>query len=318
MATEVPRVDDALAAAGALPRRGQAIQRALRRPQFWFGAAVLVPLIIWYVLFAFVPILRGLWLAVVEYDVMNPSASPFVGLANVNKLLLNPLLVIAIRNTLLLALLQFAVTLPLALLLATCLVNLRRGTVVYQGAIFLPVVVSLVAVSLLFRMLMDPDIGMFNQTLRALGLPTSRWLSAADSALPTVAAIDIWKGLGFYVMLLTAGLLNIPSDLHDAARVDGATAWQHFRHITLPLLGHTLALVMVILAIGSLQVYVGPFVLTSGGPANATYVYNMLIVDEAFTHFRFGAASVAALLQFLVVFIISVIQLKLIRPKWSY
>ncbi|HEV8635569.1 MAG TPA: sugar ABC transporter permease [Chloroflexota bacterium] len=297
---------------------GTPLRRVLRRPQFWFGAAVLVPTVLWYLLFAFVPILRGLWIAAADYNVLAPSASRFVGLANFEKLLVNPLLFIAIRNTLLLAVLQFAATLPLALVLATCLTNIRRGTRLYQGLIFLPVVVSLVAVSLLFRMLMDPEVGTFNQILNALGLPTSRWLSSSDTALPTVAAIDVWKNLGFYVMLLTAGMLNIPAELHDAARVDGVNEWQRFRHITLPLLGHTLALVMVLLAIGSLQVFTGPYVLTSGGPAQATYVFNLLIVEEAFANLRFGAAAAAALMQFALILVISLVQLKLIRPKWSY
>ncbi|HEV8639381.1 MAG TPA: sugar ABC transporter permease [Chloroflexota bacterium] len=293
-------------------------RKVVRRPQFWFATIWLVPTVIWYSLFLFFPILRGFWLAVVDYNITNPAASPFVGLDNLRKLLLNPLLFVSLKNTVLLGALQFAIILPLALLVSTCLVNLTRGTASYQGVIFLPVVVSLVAVSLLFRMLMDPELGQFNQVLRALHLPTFKWLSSSDSALVSIAIIDIWKGLGFYVVLLTAGMLNIPSELYEAARVDGTNEWQRFWYMTLPLLRHTLVLVMIILAIGSLQVYTGPFVLTSGGPGYSTYVFNMLIVDEAFTNLRFGTAAVAALVQFGLVFIVSLVQLKLIRPRWSY
>jgi ABC-type sugar transport system permease subunit len=300
------------------PGLGETLRRTLRRPQFWCGLAILGPTLLFYLLFAFFPIARGLWLAVVDYDFINRTSNGFVGVDNFRKLFLNPLLVIAMRNTVVLALLQFAVSLPLGLLVASCLVNVRRGRGLYQGAIFLPVVVSLVAIALLFRMLMDPDVGQFNTILRSLGLPTSQWLAGGESALPSIAAIDIWKGLGFLVVILSAGMLNIPHELYDAARVDGVNEWQRFRYLTLPLLGHTLALVMVLGMIGSLQVYTGPVVLTGGGPGNATYVYNMLIVAEAFGNFRFGIAAAAALLQFVLIFVISIVQLRLIRPKWSY
>ncbi len=264
----------------AARRRSQSfsakLYRILHYPQFWFGLVVLAPTILYYIAFSFFPILRGLWLSVVDYDFITRATSHFVGLDNFYKLSLDPLLWIATRNTLLLGVMEFCVSLPLSLLIATCLVNLKRGMQLYQSAIFLPVVVSLVAVSLLFRFLLDPDVGAFNAFLRAMHLPTSRWLSSPSSALATLAAIDIWKGLGFGVVLLTAGV------------------------------------------IGSLQVYTSPTVLTQGGPGTSTFVYNMLIVQTGFTNFRFGVAAAAALLQFVVIFVISVIQLKLLRPKWSY
>ncbi len=130
--------------------------------------------------------------------------------------------------------------------------------------------------------------------------------------------MNVWKGLGFYVLLLTAGMLNIPSELHDAARVDGVNEWQRFWHITLPLMGHTLVLVIVLLAIGSLQEYTSVVILTNGGPGNATYVLNLLIVQEAFSNMRFGVAAAAAFIEFVLVFLISIAQLRLFRPRWSY
>lgn len=294
------------------------IQRTFRRPQFWCGALILAPTLLWYGVFSYFPIIRGLWLAVIDYDFLTRSSSGFVGIENFHKLFLNPLLLIALRNTAVLAGVQFAIMIPLALLLAVCLVGLRRGMQFYQGAIFLPVVVSLVAVSLLFRFLMDPDIGTFNTLLRAVGLPTSKWLSSPDSALLTLAGIDVWKNLGFTVVLLTAGMLNIPTELHDAARMDGVNEWQRFRFVTLPLLGHTLVLVMVLYAIGSLQVYTSVYVMTNGGPGTSTYVLNLLIVQEAFNNLRFGVAAAAACIQLVLIFVITIVQLRLITPKWTY
>lgn len=297
---------------------GAAVRKTLRKPQFWFGASIIIPTLIWYWFFAYQPIILAFRLAVVKYQMLNPAGSPFVGLDNFRQLFANPLFMVSVRNTISWAIFSFVGMLPISLGIALCLVNVRRGRNLYQGILFLPVVISLVAVALLFRMLMDPEVGQFNRILESIGLPPFDWLSSSATALPTAVGIGIWKGLGFYIVILTAGMLNIPMELHDAATVDGVNAWQRFRFITLPLLSHTLALVMVILAIGALQEFTGVFVLTNGGPGNATYMYNLLIYQEAFQDIRFGTATAAALIQFVFIIIITVLQLRLIRPSWSY
>lgn len=294
------------------------LRRIVRRPQFWFGVTMITPTLIWYFFFAYFPIARGLWLAVVNYDFVTRTNKGFVGLANFQKLLMDPLLFTAIGNSIKLGVMEFAITLPLALFLATCIVNVRRGAGFYQAAIFLPVVVSLVAVSLLFLTVLDPQTGQLNELLSALGLPTSQWLASSDSALATVAGINIWKGMGFSVLLFVAGMLNIPHEMYDAARVDGVNEWQRFTMITLPLLGNTLVLVTVLLAIGALQEYTSVQVLTQGGPGTSTTVLNILIVQQAFSDMRFGVAAAASIVEFVLVFIVSIVQLKLLRPNWSY
>ena len=295
-----------------------AIRQTLRKPQVWFGVSIIIPTLIWYWFFAYQPIILAFRLAVVKYQMLDPASSPFVGLDNFRQLFENPLFLISVRNTITWAIFSFVGMLPISLLISLCLVNVRRGRNFYQGLLFLPVVISLVAIALLFRMLMDPEVGQFNRILEGIGLPPFDWLSSSDTALPTAVGISIWKGLGFYVVILTAGMLNIPQEIHDAATVDGVGAWQRFRFMTLPLLSHTLALVMVILAIGALQEFTGVFVLTNGGPGNATYMYNLLIYQEAFQDIRFGTATAAALLQFVFIIIITILQLRLIRPSWSY
>jgi multiple sugar transport system permease protein len=297
---------------------GEKARKTLRRPQFWFGFSLLVPTFVWYWIFAYQPILQAFRLAVVKYQNLDPAASRFVGLDNFRQLFEHPLFFISIRNTLTWTVLAFILMIPLSLFIAVCLANVRRGRNVYQGLIFLPVVISLVAVLLMFRMLMDPEVGQFNQILRALGLPESQWLSDTSSVMLTSVSIGVWKSIGSYVVILTAGLLGIPQEIYDAALVDGANEWQRFWRITLPLLGHTLVLVTVLLAIGSLQEFTLPFILTNGGPGNATFLYNMLIYGEAFTDLRFGTATAAALLQFVFILFVSVLQLKFLRPTWSY
>jgi ABC-type sugar transport system permease subunit len=297
---------------------GATLRRTLRKPQFWFGVTILVPTLIWYWYFAYQPIILAFRIAVVRYQILDPGGSPFVGLDNFRQLFNNPLFLISIRNTLTWAVLSFVGMLPIALGISLCLVNIKRGRNFYQGIIFLPVVISLVAIALLFRMLMDPEVGQLNWILARFGLPGYTWLSSSDTALPTAVGIGIWKGLGFYVVILTAGILNIPMELQDAATVDGVNPWQRLRHMTLPLLSHTLALVMVVLAIGALQEFTSVFVLTNGGPGNSTYMYNLLIYQEAFQDIRFGTATAAALIQFIFIIMITVVQLRLIRPRWSY
>jgi multiple sugar transport system permease protein len=297
---------------------GSVIRQTLRKPQFWFGASILIPTLIWYWFFAYQPIILAFRLAVVKYQMLDPANSPYVGLDNFRQLFANPLFLVSIRNTLTWAIFSFVGMLPISLGISLCLVHVRRGRNLYQGILFLPVVISLVAIALLFRMLMDPEVGQLNYLLESVGLPPGQWLSSSDTALATAVGIGIWKGLGFYVVILTAGMLNIPLELHDAATVDGVNGWQRFRFMTLPLLSHTLALVMVILAIGALQEFTGVFVLTNGGPGNATYMYNLLIYQEAFQDIRFGTATAAALIQFVFIILISILQLRLVRPSWSY
>ncbi len=296
------------------------VKKTLRKPQFWFGFTMIVPLLIWYWIFSFWPIIQAFRMSTVAYKLLDPTNSPFVGIGNFLKISQHPLFLVSVKNTILWAIYSFIFHLPLAMLIAVFLSKVRRGRNVYQALIFVPVVVSLVAVSLLFKMLMDPEVGQLNKLLSGVGLPELQWLSSSSSALPTAVIIATWKGLGFYVVILTAGMMNIPSELYDAALVDGTNPWQQFWRITMPLMGHTILLITVLLAIGSLQEFTLPTVLfgSEGGPGNSTYLYNMLIYQEAFLDIRFGTATAASLLQFAFILAISILQIKLIRPTWSY
>jgi ABC-type sugar transport system permease subunit len=288
------------------------------RPQFRFAAAVLIPSLLWYGLFVVVPTFQTLQISLLDYHLLDPSQNVYVGFKNFTDLFDNPLFPVAVINTVLWTVLAIVVIVPISLALAQCLVIVKRGRNAYQAVIFVPVVVSLVAVALIFRILMDPEVGLFNKILTSFGLPALKWLSSSDTALPVLLGIASWKAIGVYVVILTAGMLNIPSEIYEAARVDGANGRQLFRHITLPLLGHTLALVMVLLTIGSLQEFTLPTVVTQGGPGDSTFLYNLLIFQEAFVNLRFGTASAAALLQFVVILVASLLWLRLLRPSWSY
>jgi multiple sugar transport system permease protein len=304
--------------ASPAPRRGlgAAITKTLRRPQFWFGLMILVPILIWYAWFSFGPLLRAFWMATVKYNLMDPSSSPFIGLKNFNQVFSYPLFWTSVRQTLLFSVVVYLGTLPLAVFVSMCLVSVARGRGFYQFVIYLPVVVSYVAIALLFRMLMDPQTGQFNQILRSLGLPGSLWITGDKSALPSIAMVDIWKGLGFHVVIVTAGLLGIPEEMYDASKVDGAGPWHRFRFVTIPLLGNTLLLESVIIVMGTLQAFTNGEVLGCAG--DSCYWISRLVYAEAFVNMRFGFATAAAFVLFIFILGLTIVQIKGLKPDWQY
>ncbi len=300
------------------PRRslGASVLKTLRRPQFWFGLLVLLPILVWYAWFAFGPVLRAFWMATVKYDLINPAASPFVGLKNFQQVFSYPLFWVSVQRTILFSVFVYLGTLPLAVFVSLCLVAVTRGRNFYQVVLFLPVVVSYVAIALLFRMLMDPQTGQFNQILRSLHLPTSLWITGANSALPAIALVDVWKGLGFHVVIITAGLLGIPEEMYDAAKVDGAGVWHRFRYVTLPLLGNTLLLESVIMVMGTLQAFTNGEVLGCAG--DSCFWISRLVYAEAFTNMRFGFATASAFVLFVFILVLTVVQVRALKPDWQY
>lgn len=301
-----------------LPRRGlgTAITKILRRPQFWFGFLILVPILAWYIVFSFGPLLRAFWMATVQYELLNPAESKFVGLKNFQQVFSYPLFWTAVKRTATFAVYVYVGTLPLAVFVSLCLVAVSRGRSFYQFVLYLPVVVSYVAIALLFRMLMDPQTGQFNQILTALGLPRSLWITGPNSALPSIAMIDIWKGLGFHVIIITAGLLGIPEEMYDAAKVDGAGSWHRFRFVTLPLLGNTLLLESVIMVMGTLQAFTNGAVIGCAG--DSCMWISQLVYTEAFTNMRFGFATASAFVLFVFILGLTVIQMRALKPDWQY
>ncbi len=295
---------------------GAAAAKTLRRPQFWFGLMILLPILVWYGWFSFGPLLRAFWMATVNYDLMNPAESPFVGLKNFRQVFSYPLFWISVQRTITFSVFVYLGTLPLALFVSLCLVSVTRGRDFYQFVIFLPVVVSYVAIALLFRMLMDPQTGQFNQILTALGLPTSLWITGPNSALPAIAMIDVWKGLGFHVVIITAGLMGIPEEMYDAAKVDGAGSWHRFRYVTIPLLGNTLLLESVIIVAGTLQAFTNGQVIGCAG--NSCFWISLLVYTEAFTNMRFGFATASAFVLFVFILGLTIIQIRALKPDWQY
>lgn len=302
----------------------RAVRKTLRKPQFWFGACTLVPLLAWYGTFALWSIARAVWLAFIRYRLLNPTHSPFAGFTNFQNLFADALFWQTLGNSVVWGILGL-IGIPIALGIAVCLASVRRGRTLYQTLIFVPVVLSLVSLIVLVRYLLDPQIGPIDQILNLVGLPTSQFLNSSNSALPTLVGFAIWKGMGINIVILTAGLLNIPQELLEAAQIDGAGGWKRFRRITLPLVQPTLNLVLVLGVIGALQEYTIPRVMTSqglgqpgGGPDNSTYLLNMYIYDTGLGNLQFGQATAAALVEFALTLFLTLVVLRALRLKWSY
>ena len=316
---EHARIEGTWSSAGQRRDFWRQARKVLRRPQFRFGLVALLIIFGWYSIFYFIPIFRGLTMAFQRYNFLEASGRTYVGLTNFKTVGAHFLFPIALKNTLLYALQLWGYTFPLALLTSVCLVSIPKFQRFYQFTIFMPVVVSMVAMALLFKQALAPDTGVANAILRALNLPQGKWLTGQNSAMPTVAVIDSWKILGSYMVLLTAGLLNIPGDIYEAAKVDGANSWQTFWKITIPCLAHVLVLVITQLLIAGLQMFISGTLLppTSGGPGYATTVLTIWLYSEAFTNWRFGFASAIAMVLFLIVLIVALLQMRL-RPDWEY
>lgn len=275
--------------------------RAHRRATFkrnlegWLFAS---PWILGFILFTVGPMLVSLVLAFTDWDLLSPPT--WVGLRNIQELMRDDLLIQALKVTTIYAItsvpLQIVVGLGLAMLLNTEI----RGLRLYRTAIYLPSVLSGVAVALLWRWLFQPEFGMFNLLLSYIGVEGPRWLGDEAWALPSLVFMSLWS-VGGGTIIYLAGLQGIPTDLYEAAQVDGATGWARFRYITLPMMTPVLFFQLVVGIIAALQVFTQPAVMTNGGPNNSTLTILLYLYRNAFMFFRMGYASAVAWVLFLYI-----------------
>jgi multiple sugar transport system permease protein len=294
----------------------QLIGKAVKTPQFWFGFTILVPLVAWYAVVSLWSVIQAFRMSLIHYRIVGTSR--YVGLDNFRTLFDDPLFGNALKNSFEWGAISVLVGIPLALAVALGLSGVAHGRNLYQSLIFVPVVVPLVSTILIAKYLFDPVIGPIDSLLSLLHLPQSGFISDANAALPSSALFGTWKGLGVNMVILTAGLLNIPTEVNDAAKIDGAGGWARLWHITLPLIQPTLNLVVILGVIGALQEFTIPQVLTSGGPDNATMTLNLYIYNLAFQNFQFSLASTAALVEFAITLVLTLITLRLTRMNWSF
>jgi multiple sugar transport system permease protein len=255
--------------------------------------------------FFLLPVGAALLLSLTDFDLYALADSAnlrFVGLANYARLLGDPAFWSALANTLYFAAvggtLSVLVSLGGALLLQA---PLARARGFFRTIYFLPVVTTLVAVAIVWRFLYHPRIGLLNRALEAAGLPGQDWLGDPALAMPAIIALAVWKNFGFNLVIFAAALQAIPERLYEAARLDGASGWQQLRHVTLPMLRPTTSFVALMTAIGSLQLFAEPYVMTQGGPGDATRSLVLLMYEQGFRWWNLGFASALAFVLFALV-----------------
>jgi multiple sugar transport system permease protein len=267
-------------------------------PGLWFAAPALAAL----ALFFFVPVAASLGLSLTDFDiyaVADLANLRFAGLGNYARLFEEPVFWTALRNTAYFvavgAPLSVGVSLGAALLLNHRLVRWKG---LFRTLYFLPVVTTLVAVAVVWRFVYHPRIGLLNRALAAVGVAPVDWLGDPAWAMPAIVLLAVWKGFGFNMVILLAGLQAIPERLYEAARLDGASSAQQLRHVTLPLLAPTLSFVLLMTLIGHFQLFAEPYVMTQGGPGDATRSLVLLMYEQGFRFWSLGQAAALAFVLF--------------------
>lgn len=277
-----------------------------------FLAPGLVPLL----LFTVGPMVASAGLSLLHWDLLRPPR--FIGLDNYARLAGDTAFRAAVGHTI-----QFvAGYLPLVLVgglvIALALNQRLRGLAMFRTIYFMPLVTSWVVVALMWRWLLDPNVGIVNYALGLVGIHGPGWYTDPAWAMPSVIIASAWKDLGFVMVILLAGLQSIPEEYYEAASVDGAGRWTRFRHITLPLLTPSLFFVVVISLINNLQVFDQVWVMTGGGPAGATSVVVEQIVRNAFRYGQMGYAAAMSWVFFVVILVITALQFRFQRRWVNY
>ncbi|GAA4383103.1 carbohydrate ABC transporter permease [Agromyces bauzanensis] len=291
----------AAAARTDAPRRHRSHRKAITAWLF------LTPALLVLAAFTLYPMVQAAYLSLTNYNLIR--AAEWVGLDNYVELFGDPAFWNAFWNTVYYAAVVTPVTIGLALVLAVFLDRQFAGRAFVRTAIFLPFIVSLGIIAIAWAFLLDPNIGLLSYWLSQVGIVSGQGvLSDPQWAMPAVMFVGVWKNVGFYMVIYLAGLQSIPEDLHEAARLDGANAWQRFRNVTLPLLSNQTLLVSVMALIASLQAFDQIYVMTHGGPFFRTETLVMLIYREGFQELRFGYGAAISWVLLIFVFLLSMIQ----------
>ncbi|MGU3471143.1 carbohydrate ABC transporter permease [Paenibacillus sp. D51F] len=286
-----------------------------KRSNVLWGFLFISPQLIGLLAFSLIPLVSSFVLSTLDWDGFQAAA--FAGLDNFAFAFHNPDFRKAILNTAYYSVLTVPAGIFLAILAAVAL-NRVRFKVVYRLFFFMPVVTSSVAVAIVWMWLLNGDFGIINSLLKsAFGVKGPQWLTDTNLVLPSLALVSIWKGLGFNMVIFLAGLQGISKDYYEASMIDGASRLQQFWKITVPLLSPTTLFVTIISVIDSFKVFDTAFVMTSGGPAKASYTIVYHVYELAFKNFQFGRSSAAAVVLFGIILVLTLTQTYVSR-KWVH
>lgn len=291
--------------------------RSGRSTEGWAGRVMAAPAVLLLVVFFLVPVVLCFVLAFTNARLVSPEPSTLIGLANFERLLHDPLFWQSLRNTFYFAVVVVPVQSALALVLALLVNGSSRGTNVFRTLYFIPVVTSIVVVSILWKFMYQQN-GLVNHLLQAVSFNTIQgadWLANPSTAMPAIIAMSVWQAVGFHMVIWLSGLQTIPGELYEAAELDGTTPWQRFWHVTWPGLRNTRTFILVTITIAALSLFAQINVMTSGGPLGSTSTVVYQAVRVGFQQQETGYASAISLVFFALVLTISLVQRFLTRDK---
>jgi multiple sugar transport system permease protein len=277
----------------------------MRRNGSGIALLFVAPYLLLFLVFRIGPTIAGMLLSFSQYRISG--AVEWRGLANFRALFQDALFWNALKVTCIYTAIAVPLTVVVSLGMAQLCARSIRGIAVYRALYFLPVVTSLVTTSVIWQWLYSSD-GPLNWLFGRVGVGPVPWLSSGAMVLPSLSLLTVWTRFGYDMLILLAGLLAIPAEYAEAATVDGASAWQRFRRITLPQLKPALFFVVVLEIIQSFQVFDVIYVMTSGGPERASYSLVYMVYDQGFHYFNFGYASAAGVVLFAITLVVSLIQ----------
>lgn len=268
--------------------------------------------------FIIIPIIFTGWVSLNHWSMMSGiSEMEFVGFENYKAIFGQGTFRKTLMNTFIFSGLNLVIMVPLAVLIGLFLYHSKiLGNGIVRTLIFLPYIIPPVAVAIVWGYLYSPLYGPFNEILAMVGLPAQDWLSSVDQAMISIILLNVWQTLGYYVVIVLAGLTEISGDYYEAASIDGANIFQKFYYITIPLLKRSLSFIVVIMTINTLQVFDPIYVLTQGGPANSTNVVSYHMYDTAFNFGNAGQATAMAFVLFIVVLLFTILQLRIFKSDY--
>lgn len=274
------------------------------------------PWIIGFLIFGLYPMIMSFYYSLTRYDVLR--IPQYIGIQNYTNLLFNdPDFWVSIWNTLFYTAVRVPLAIILSLLLAVLVNQAVKGVRIFRTVFFIPSIVTGVVLSVLWMWLFNPQFGLINSSLAALGIMGPLWLQSPDWSKPALILMSLWSIGGPRMLVFLAALQNIPAQLYEAIELDGGGWWAKFRHVTLPSLSPVIFLWSILEVIGSFQVFVEAYVMTEGGPLNSTLFYNLYLYRRAFDDFEMGYASAMAWILLVLTLVVTVIQIR-VSKKWVH
>ena len=288
-----------------------------RRKEILAAYLFLLPSLMGYAIFVAGPMVAAFVFSFFRWDIFTPPE--FIGLDNFRSLFRDPRFFIVLKNTLVFVAAAVALLITIGLGIAL-MINRKIPSILryfFRTTYFFPVIISLASVSIIWQFLLNTDYGPINYYLGKLGFDPVPWLSSSRWALRSIIMLFVWKNLGFYVILFLAGLQGIPRQLYEAAEIDGANNWKKFWSITLSLVSPTIFFATVIALIGAFQLFDAPYIMTQGGPGDATRTIVMYLYLNGFRFLRMGYAITVSIALLLMVLVFTIFQFRISR-RWVF